>query len=128
MLTPSDEVRYKLLKLLASNPEMSQREVAGALGISLGKVNYCIKALVKRGWIKAVNFKNSENKGAYAYVLTPRGLRERAVVAARFLQSKLREYERLRYEIDQIRFEIEREAAGIGVTEMADPSAGRVKS
>jgi EPS-associated MarR family transcriptional regulator len=108
MLT--EEVRYKLLKLLEPNPQLSQREVARELGISLGKVNYCLKALVDRGWIKAANFKNSKNKSAYMYLLTPRGFEEKARVTARFLQSRVQEYEALRAEIEQLRSEAERSA------------------
>jgi len=104
----SEEVRYKLLKLLEPNPQLSQREVAKELGMSLGKVNYCLKALVERGWIKAANFKNSRNKTAYMYLLTPRGIEEKARVTGRFLQIKVREYEALRDEIEQIRVEAER--------------------
>jgi EPS-associated MarR family transcriptional regulator len=108
MLT--EEVRYRLLKLLEPNPQLSQREVARELGISLGKVNYCLKALVEKGWIKAGNFKNSKNKTAYMYLLTPRGIEEKTRVTARFLQSKMREYKALRDEIEQIRVEAERQA------------------
>ena len=106
----SEEVRYKLLKLLEPNPQLSQREVARELGISLGKVNYCLKALVEKGWIKAANFKNTRNKAAYMYLLTPRGFEEKARVTARFLQSKVREYEALKSEIEQLRNEAERHA------------------
>src|SRR5579863_8718175 len=108
MLT--DEIRYKLLKLLELNPELSQREVARELGISLGKVNYCLKSLVDKGWIKAANFKNSANKTAYMYLLTPRRIDEKTRVTVRFLQSKMREYEALRSEIKQIRDEAKRQA------------------
>ena len=108
MLT--EEVRYRLLKLLEPNPRLSQREVARELGISVGKVNYCLKALVDKGWIKAANFKNSKNKTAYRYLLTPRGFEEKARVTAKFLQSRVREYEALRAEIEQIRIEAERQA------------------
>lgn len=104
----SDEVRYKLLKLLEANPKLSQRDVARELGISLGKVNYCVKSLVERGWLKATNFKNSKNKVAYMYYLTPRGIEEKAGVTARFLQRKMREYEELRAEIERIREEFTR--------------------
>jgi EPS-associated MarR family transcriptional regulator len=102
----TEEVRYKLLKLLESNSALSQREVARELGVSLGKVNYCLRALVDRGWVKATNFKNSRNKAAYMYLMTPRGLEEKARVTARFLQVKMREYESLRVEIENIRAEI----------------------
>lgn len=108
MLT--EEVRYKLLKLLEPNPQLSQRQVAQELGISLGKVNYCLKALVDRGWVKVTNFKSSRNKSAYMYLLTPRGFEEKARVTARFLQIKIREYEALRDEIEQIRGEAETQA------------------
>lgn len=106
----SEEVRYKLLRLLEPNPQLSQREVARELGISLGKVNYCLRALADKGWIKAANFKNSRNKSAYVYMLTPRGIEEKARVTARFLQRKVREYEALRTEIEQLRHEAERQA------------------
>lgn len=102
-----DEMRYKLMRVLEANPEMSQRNVARELGVSLGKVNYCIRALVRRGWVKAANFKNSQNKAAYMYLLTPRGLEEKASFAVRFLQVKMREHEMLRAEIEQIRREAE---------------------
>ncbi len=99
----SDEVRYKLLHLLAASPTLSQRQVARELGISLGRVNYCLKSLVRRGWIKATNFKNSNNKIAYMYVLTPRGMEQKARVTLRFLRRKTLEYELLRAEIERIR-------------------------
>jgi EPS-associated MarR family transcriptional regulator len=106
----SEEVRYRLLKLLEPNPQLSQREVARALGISVGKVNYCLKALIDKGWIKAINFRNSNNKTAYMYLLTRRGFREKTHVTARFLQSKVREYETLKAEIEELRSEAERQA------------------
>lgn len=115
MLT--DEMRYKLMRLLEAHPEMSQRDAARNLGVSLGKVNFCVRALVKKGWIKASSFKNSHNKAAYMYLLTPRGIEEKAGLTARFLQMKLREYDALRVEIDQIRREVE------GVDPAAGPSA-----
>jgi EPS-associated MarR family transcriptional regulator len=105
-----DEVRYKLLTLLKPNPALSQREVARELGISLGKVNYCLRALVERGWIKAANFKNSRNKSAYMYLLTPRGIEAKARLAAQFLQYKLQEHKALADEIAQIRDEVERDS------------------
>jgi EPS-associated MarR family transcriptional regulator len=108
MLT--DEVRFKLLKLFEANPKLSQRDVASELGISLGKVNYCLRALVDKGWIKATNFKNNKNKAAYTYFLTPRGFEEKTKVTARFLRTKVREYEALKTEIEQIRVEADRQA------------------
>jgi EPS-associated MarR family transcriptional regulator len=98
-----DEVRYKLLKLLDANPELSQRDVARELGISLGKANYCLRALVRKGWVKASRFTNSRNKAAYMYLLTPRGIDAKVRLTFEFLRIKLREYEILRDEIEQIR-------------------------
>jgi len=99
----SDEVRYRLFKVLEASPELSQRDVARKLGVSLGKVNYCLQALIAKGWVKAANFTNSKNRSAYMYLLTPRGIEEKARVTARFLQFKMREYELLKSEIEEIR-------------------------
>ena len=104
----TDEMHYKLMQLLEANPRISQRDVARELGISLGKVNYCVQALVCKGWIKAARFKNSQNKAAYIYLLTPHGLEEKAKLTVRFLQIKMREYETLRVEIEQMRAEAAR--------------------
>lgn len=100
-----DEVQYKLMRLIESNPEMSQRDVARELGISLGRVNYCLQALMQKGWVKVANFKNSQNKAAYMYLLTPRGIEQKASLAVRFLKIKIVEYERLRAEIRKMRTE-----------------------
>jgi len=105
----SEELRYKLLRLLEPNPHLSQRELARELGMSLGKVNYCLRALMDKGWIKVANFKNSRNKVAYMYLLTPRGLEAKARLTTRFLQIKMREYEALKIEIEQIRTEAARQ-------------------
>lgn len=105
------DIHYKLMRLLQANPEMSQRDLARELGISLGRVNYCMRALIKKGWIKATNFTNSQNKAAYMYLLTPRGIEQKASLAVKFLQMKLREYEALRDEISQIRREAELDQA-----------------
>jgi EPS-associated MarR family transcriptional regulator len=101
----AEEIHYKLMRLLQANPQMSQRDAARELGISLGKVNYCLRALVSKGWVKASNFKNSQNKAAYMYLLTPRGLEQKASLTLRFLNVKLREYEALRAEIEQMKQE-----------------------
>jgi EPS-associated MarR family transcriptional regulator len=109
MLT--DEYRYKLLQLLEANPQASQRELANALGISLGKVNYCLNALIEKGLIKARNFTNSHNKRAYMYYLTPQGMREKARVTVRFFKQRLQAYETLQQEIETLRSEAAREEA-----------------
>lgn len=107
MLT--EELRYRLLQLLEANPSMSQRDVARELGISLGRVNYCLKSLMQKGWIKASNFRNSRNKAAYLYLLTPRGLEAKAGVTVKFLQAKVKEYEILCADIERIRAEVARQ-------------------
>jgi len=101
--TLDDEARYRLLDLLAGNPELSQRELARELGISLGKVNYCLNALLDHGYVKAVNFKNSRNKRAYLYHLTTAGIVAKAAATRRFLIRKEAEYERLHAEIESLR-------------------------
>jgi EPS-associated MarR family transcriptional regulator len=101
----SEDVHYKLMCLLDGNPELSQRDVARQLGISLGKANYCLQELAKKGWVKISHFTNSRNKAAYMYLLTPRGLEEKASLTVRFLQAKMREYEALRTEIRRMRRE-----------------------
>jgi MarR family transcriptional regulator, temperature-dependent positive regulator of motility len=108
----SGDVHYKLMRLLEANPEMSQRDLARELGISLGKANYCVQALIRKGWIKATNFTNSQNKAAYMYLLTPRGLEEKASLTVEFLQAKMREYEALRAEIKQMRREAKANVSG----------------
>lgn len=103
MLT--DEYRYKILKILEANPEISQRDLARALGVSLGRANFCLKALIEKGLLKATNFKNSQNKMAYMYLLTPSGIEEKSAMTAQFLKIKLQEYANLEAEIAQLRFE-----------------------
>mgnify|MGYP001570252431 FL=1 len=98
----SDEYRYKILRLLEVDPQMSQRDIARELGISLGKANYCLQALIERGLVKANNFKNSRNKQAYMYLLTRRGIVEKVHITARFLERKMAEYEALEKEIEQL--------------------------
>jgi EPS-associated MarR family transcriptional regulator len=93
------------MRVIEANPKISQRDVARELGISLGKVNYSLRALIQKGWIKASNFKNSNNKAAYMYLLTPRGIEEKASLSMRFLMIKMQEYERLRVEIEEMRRE-----------------------
>jgi len=103
-----DSTRLQLLRLLADNPDLSQRELAGHLGLSLGKTNYCLRALIDKGWVKVNNFRNSHNKLAYAYVLTPSGMQEKVRVTAAFLRRKQREYRRLEREIAELRQEVAR--------------------
>jgi MarR family transcriptional regulator, temperature-dependent positive regulator of motility len=102
----TEDTHYQVLKILEQNPQISQRELAKEMGVSLGKVNYCLKALMKKGLLKASNFKNSSNKIAYFYVLTPKGIEAKAKISVRFLQRKLDEYEALKTEIEQLQEEV----------------------
>ena len=106
MLT--DEYRSKILRLLEEAPEISQRELARALGISLGKANHCLQGLMDKGLVKANNFKNSNNKKAYMYLLTRKGITEKARATTRFLKRKVAEYEALQREIEELRREVEK--------------------
>lgn len=103
--TLDDETRYTLMRRLERNPGLSQRELASELGISLGKTNYCLKALLDKGYIKATNFRNSHNKRAYLYQLTPVGIAAKSRATTRFLARKQAEYERLAEEIEELRRE-----------------------
>src|SRR5262245_29844157 len=102
----TDEYRYRILKLLEADPHASQRRIADELGISLGRVNYCLQALIQKGLVKVNNFRNNANKRTYLYLLTPKGIDEKARVTVRFLKVKLKEYEALKGELQ----ELEREA------------------
>ncbi|MDS1140037.1 MarR family EPS-associated transcriptional regulator [Pusillimonas sp. SM2304] len=99
------EHHLKLLRLLEANPDMSQRDLARELGISLGKTNYCIKHLLDKGFIKMQNFRNSHNKLAYAYLLTPTGFTAKVELTLRFLKHKVNEYEKLKSEIELLQLE-----------------------
>ncbi len=101
-----EEARFKILRLLHENPELTQRELGERVGVSLGAVNYCLKALIERGLVKVGNFSKSSNKLGYAYVLTPAGIAEKTVLTGRFLARKKAEYEALRIEIDGLSREI----------------------
>ncbi len=109
MMTTNEEIHYRVLKIVHDQPEITQRELADQLGVSLGKANYCLKALVEKGWVKANNFKNSNKKMAYAYLLTPNGIDEKARMTVRFLKRKMDEYETLKREIDMLQSEITEE-------------------
>lgn len=102
MIKLSEELRYKILKKLEQNPTMTQRELAKELGLSLGKANYCLKALVQKGLIKVGNFRRSKYKLGYAYLLTPKGLEEKARVTMAFLDIKQKEYDQLQKELKRL--------------------------
>ncbi|HET7676124.1 MAG TPA: MarR family EPS-associated transcriptional regulator [Gammaproteobacteria bacterium] len=102
-----DETRYRLLKKLQADPAISQRDLARDLGVSLGKANYCLRALVAKGWIKAGNFRNSRNKSGYLYQLTPSGLEAKARLTVQFLKIKQAEYEEIRRDLEALQREAE---------------------
>ena len=99
------EAHFRVLRLLEGNPQMNQRGLAAAAGVSLGKTNYCINALLDKGLIKVQNFKSNKRKLAYAYLLTPAGIAEKAALTQRFLTRKMEEYDALRAEIEQLKRE-----------------------
>ncbi len=103
----SDDIRHKILKAIEENPEISQRDLAVHLGVSLGKTNFCLHALMEKGWIKVQNFKNNKNKLAYAYLLTPIGIEEKAKLTVRYLRNKMQEYEILKKEIEDLNREVQ---------------------
>ena len=97
-----DDVRFRVLRVLQDEPDMSQREMSDRLGMSLGAVNYCLRALTEKGQVKVRNFRSSDNKLRYAYILTPGGLAEKARLTGAFLARKVAEYEALRAEIEAL--------------------------
>ena len=97
------ESHLAILKHIQINPEASQRELAQELGVSVGKVNYCLRALIDKGFVKAGNFKRNTDKLSYLYLLTPKGIEEKASLTANFLKRKIVEHERITLEIEQLK-------------------------
>ena len=102
----STEIRYRLLKLLENNPNLTQRQMAEKMVLSLGKFNYCLKKLAKKGSVKIERFTTSDRKAAYMYLLTPRGIEEKTRITANFLKRKMAEYEQLKQEIRELTQEV----------------------
>ena len=100
------DLEYRALKLLEQHPDLTQRQLAGELGVSLGKTNFLVKSLVDVGWVKLDNFQRSNSKWGYAYLLTPKGFVEKAAITARFLIRKQREYNELQEEIAQLQEDV----------------------
>lgn len=103
------EINYKLLKLLAANSNLTQRQMAAEMGLSLGKFNFCLKELVKAGIVKIDRFTTSDNKAGYMYLLTPRGVEEKTKITANFLKRKMQEYEKIKQEIVILKQEVNQE-------------------
>lgn len=108
-----EDVHFRVLRLLESRPDASQREIAEELGVSLGAINFCVKALIDKGHIKLSNFKASKNKLGYVYVLTPEGIAHRAQLAAGFIKRKMAEFEAIQAELEQLRGEFAEDPAGL---------------
>ena len=117
----SEEIRYRLLSYLNEHPEASQRELAGLLGVSVGKINYCLRALIERGWLKIRNFRNSKRKLAYRYVLTSAGIEEKLNVTVRFLRLKIAEYDALSAEIERLNREVAESGSVAEMTKVSAP-------
>ena len=107
MLQKHEDVGFQVLGLVQKHPELSQRELAKMLGVSLGQANFLLKALIDKGLIKVSNFRRSDNRMGYVYVLTPRGVAHRIALAASFLKRKMKEYEELKAGIEELRQEVE---------------------
>lgn len=102
-------IYYRLLKMLSKEPNVTQRNMAKRMGISLGKMNYCITELAAKGWIKIIRFKSAKNKIPYTYLLTSKGLEEKAKMTLSFLKKKLSEYEEIKKQIRELHYEVEEE-------------------
>lgn len=121
-----NDARFRIMRLLETKPDLSQRQIASELGISLGAVNYCLKALASKGYVKVQNFGESNRKWRYAYVLTPRGAMAKARLTTRFLRRKLAEYEALKAEIAALRAELTKpDAPADGVDASGSGVSGR---
>ncbi len=107
-----EETRFRLLRLLQANPELSQRQLAEALGVSVGKINYCLRALLEKGLLKMRNFRDNQNKLAYAYYLTPKGAKAKMRATAEFLEIRKREYEQIEREIEELKREVDTAETG----------------
>ena len=108
-----EDTTFRVLRILAQEPDISQRDLADRLGVSLGGLNYCLKALIDKGFVKLENFSNSRHKFGYVYILTPAGLLEKAALTGRFLKRKMTEYEALKAEIASIRSEASQESLDV---------------
>lgn len=121
----NESARFRALRLLEKKPDVSQRELADEIGISVGSANYVVRALIEKGLVKVVNFGAAEDKRRYSYILTPRGLAEKAALTDRFLVARLKEYEALSEEIDELRSEVKfRPGEGFEVTSVDEDGAG----
>ena len=102
-----EDTYFRVMRILQENPDLTQRELAEKLGVSVGGLNYCLNALIDKGWVKMQNFQNSKNKFKYVYLLTPQGIAEKVALTSRFLERKMREYETLKAEIESLHQDVQ---------------------
>jgi EPS-associated MarR family transcriptional regulator len=119
MTTPQHKIQedthFQIMRILQDNPDLTQRELAEMLGMSVGGLNYCLKALIDKGFVKMGNFQKSKNKFKYVYLLTPQGIAEKVALTSRFLKRKMEEYDALKVEIEALKAEVGvEEASGLG--------------
>jgi len=122
--TSPEASRLQVLKLLQANPSLSQRQLAAEMGVSLGKANYCLRALVEKGLVKLGKFSKNPNKRQYAYVLTPAGLEEKTRIALAFLRHKEAEFEAIKQEIEMLKGDLEPKRTAVGDTTSNKPATG----
>lgn len=101
-----EDTNFRILRILQENPDLSQRELASQLGMSLGGLNYCLNALIEKGFVKLSNFQQSRHKFKYVYILTPAGIAQKVALTGRFLKRKMEEYEALKAEIEALQAEV----------------------
>lgn len=106
--TLQEDTYFRVMRILQANPDLTQRELAEKLGVSVGGLNYCLRALIERGLVKMQNFGQSKNKFGYIYILTPTGMTEKTALTGQFLARKMIEYEALKVEIEALKLEVER--------------------
>ena len=104
-----DDVHFQIMRILQANPDLTQRELARMLGMSVGSLNYGLNALIDKGYVKMANFSKSKNKFKYVYLLTPQGIAEKMALTSRFLKRKMDEYEALRVEIEMLKLDLNQE-------------------
>ena len=102
-----EDTYFRVMRILQENPDLTQRELAEKLGVSVGGLNYCLNALMDKGWVKMQNFQNSKNKFKYVYLLTPQGIAEKVALTSRFLKRKMQEYESLKAEIESLHQDVQ---------------------
>jgi EPS-associated MarR family transcriptional regulator len=102
-----DDIHFRIMRILQENPDLTQRELADKLGMSVGGLNYCLNALIDKGLVKMQNFSSSKNKFKYVYLLTPQGIAEKVALTTRFLSLKMKEYEALKLEIEALKSEVD---------------------